>query len=118
MESMVLNMVRREKKISDQENLPDNAVAIRDSGLVPGSGRSPGEENDYPLQYSCLENPIDRGTWWATIGSIGLQRVRWLPLKQLSILFFIHVSQRIISVYSNGSDYDKWGKGNIILGEG
>ena len=35
-------------------------------GLIPGSGRSPGEGNGTPLQYSCLENPIDGGAWWAT----------------------------------------------------
>ena len=35
-------------------------------GLIPGSGRSPGEGNGNPLQYSCLRNPTDRGTWWAT----------------------------------------------------
>jgi len=38
-----------------------------DLGLIPGSGRSPGEENGHPLQYSCLENPMDRGAWWAII---------------------------------------------------
>ena len=37
-----------------------------DLGLIPGSGRSPGEGNGYPLQYSCLENPMDRGAWWAS----------------------------------------------------
>ena len=42
--------------------------------LIPGWGRSPGEGNGYPLQYSCLENPMDRGDWWATVH--GLQRVR------------------------------------------
>ena len=36
-------------------------------GLIPGSGRSPGEGNGNLLQYSCLENPVDRGTWWATV---------------------------------------------------
>ena len=36
-------------------------------GSIPGSGRSSGEGNDNPLQYSCLENPIDRGAWWATV---------------------------------------------------
>jgi len=41
--------------------------------LIPGSGRSPGEGNDYPLQYSCLENPMDRGAWWAQ--SMGSQRI-------------------------------------------
>ena len=38
-----------------------------DMGLIPGSGRSPGEGNGYPLQFSCLGNPMDRGAWWATV---------------------------------------------------
>ena len=42
-----------------------------DLGLIPGSGISPGEGNGNPLQYSCLENPMDGGAWWAT--SMGLQ---------------------------------------------
>ena len=37
-----------------------------DAGLIPGLGRSPGEGNEDPLQYSCLENPKDRGDWWTT----------------------------------------------------
>ena len=49
------------------KNLPANAGDIRDRGLIPGSGRSPGEGNGNPLQYSCLENPMDRRTWWATV---------------------------------------------------
>ena len=40
------------------------------AGLIPGSGRSPGEGNGYSLQYSCLENPMDRGAWWATIHGV------------------------------------------------
>ena len=40
---------------------PANAGDVRDEGSIPGSGRSPGEENGYPLQYSCLENLTDRG---------------------------------------------------------
>ena len=39
-------------------------------GLIPGSGRSPGEGNDNPLQYSCLENPVDGGVWWATVHGV------------------------------------------------
>ena len=39
------------------------------AGLIPGSGRSPGGGNGNPLQYSCLENSMDRGTWWATVES-------------------------------------------------
>ena len=38
-----------------------------DANSIPGSGRSPGEGNGYPLQYSCLENPVDRGAWRATV---------------------------------------------------
>ena len=41
-----------------------------DLGLIPGSGRSLGEGNGNPLQYSCLENPMDRGAWWATVYGI------------------------------------------------
>ena len=52
------------------KNLPANAGDIRDSGLIPGSGRSPGGGHDSTFQYSCLENPIDRGAWWLqSIGS-------------------------------------------------
>ena len=46
------------------KNLPANAG---DTDSIPGSGRSPGEANGNPLQYSCLENPMDRGAWQATV---------------------------------------------------
>ena len=45
------------------KNLPANAGDVGDSGLIPGSGRSPGGGNCHPLQYPCLKNPMDRGTW-------------------------------------------------------
>ena len=48
------------------QNLPANARDTRDAGLIPGLGGSPGIENGNPLQYSCLENPMDRGAWRAT----------------------------------------------------
>ena len=54
-------------------NPPANAGDIRDAGTIPGSGRSSGGGHGNPLQYSCLENPMDRGAWWATIE--GSQRV-------------------------------------------
>ena len=44
-----------------------NAGHIRDKGSIPGLGRYPGEGNDNPLQFSCLENSTDRGAWWATV---------------------------------------------------
>ena len=49
------------------KNPPANAGDARDRGSIPGSGRSPGGGHGNPLQYSCLENPIDRGAWWATV---------------------------------------------------
>ena len=49
------------------KNPPANAGDIRDVGLIPGSGRSPGVGNGNPFQYSCLENPVDRGARWATV---------------------------------------------------
>ena len=48
------------------KNPPGNAGDVRDAGLIPGSGRSPGEGNGNPFQYSCLENPMDGGASWAT----------------------------------------------------
>ena len=44
-----------------------NAGDTGDAGSILGSGRSPGEEHGNPFQYSCLENPMDRGAWWATV---------------------------------------------------
>ena len=52
------------------KNPPVNAGDIRDVGSLPGSGRSPGEGHSNPLQYSCLENPTDRGAWWATVHGV------------------------------------------------
>ena len=49
------------------KNPPANAGDIRELDLIPGSVRSPGGGNDNPFQYSCLENPMDRGAWRATI---------------------------------------------------
>ena len=54
------------------KNPPANAGDARHVGLIPEWGRSPGEGHGNPLQYSCLENPMGRGAWWAIV-SIGLQ---------------------------------------------
>ena len=48
------------------KNLLANAGDIRDAGTIPGLGRFPGGGHGNPFQYSCLENPMDRGTWWAS----------------------------------------------------
>ena len=52
------------------KNPPANAEDIRDLGLIPGLGRSLGGENGNPFQYLCLENPVDRGAWQATIHGV------------------------------------------------
>ena len=48
----------------------ESACDTGDSGLTPGWGRSPGEGNCYPFQYCCWDNPMDRGTWWATVHGV------------------------------------------------
>ena len=63
------------------KNPPANAGGIRDAVSIPGSGRSPEGGNGNPLHYSYLENPMDRGTWRATVHGVAESRTR---LKQLS----------------------------------
>ena len=48
----------------------ESAYNAEDVGLIPGLGRSPGEGNGNPLQYSCLENSMDRGAWWARVHGV------------------------------------------------
>ena len=66
------------------KNPPANAGVVREAGLIPRSGISPGEGHGNPLQYSCLENPMVRGAWWATVYRVIKSRTR---LKQLSTLY-------------------------------
>ena len=63
------------------ENLPANAGDVRDLGSIPRSGRCPAGGHGNPLQYSCLENPLDRGDWWATVRRVSKS---WTQLKLLS----------------------------------
>ena len=60
----------------------ETACNAGDLGLIPGLGRSSGEENGSPLQYSCLKNPIDRGTWWATVHGVAKS---WDTTDQLTL---------------------------------
>ena len=60
------------------KNPSANAGDVRDKSSVPGLGRSPGEGNGNPLQYSCVENPMDRGAWRATVHRV---RQSWARLK-------------------------------------
>ena len=63
------------------KNTPANAEELRDAGSIPGSERSPGVGNGNPLQYSCLQNPMDRGAWQDTVHGVAQSRI---PLKPLS----------------------------------
>ena len=58
------------------KNLPANARNTKDAGSIPGSGRSPGGGNGYLLQYSCLENAMDRGAWWAAVHGVAKSQAR------------------------------------------
>ena len=69
------------------KNLPANAGDTRDMGSVPGSGRSPGEGKGYLLQYSCLENPMDRGAWWATAHGVAKY---WMQLSTAPFCWHSH----------------------------
>ena len=63
------------------KNPPANAGDLTDAGLISSSGRSPGEGNGKPLQYSCLENPMDRGAWRATVHGVTKS---WTQLSDLA----------------------------------
>jgi len=73
------------------KNLPANSGDKRDVGLNCGWGRSPWEENGNPLQYSCLENPMDRGAWKAIVHRVTKS---WTWVKHLSTYIFILIVQR------------------------
>ena len=64
------------------ENMPANAGDVRDGASAPGSGRFPRGGHGNPLQYSCLENSIDRGVWWATVHRVAQS---WTQPKRLSM---------------------------------
>ena len=64
------------------KNWPGKAEDVRNTGSIPGSGRSYGGEHRNPLQYSCLENPMDRGVWQAAVHGVTKSQTR---LRQLSM---------------------------------
>jgi len=62
----------------------ESACNAGDLGLIPGSGRSSGEGNGNPLQYSCLKNPMDGGAWWATVHGVAKS---WTQLSDFTFTF-------------------------------
>ena len=78
------------------KNPPANVGDSRDMGLIPGSGRLPGTGNDNPLQYSCLENPMDRGAWWAAVHGVEKESD---TVKQLSMHIHSNIHIYIMYIY-------------------
>ena len=71
------------------KNLTANAGGTRGVGSVPGSGRSPGVGNDNPIQYSCLENSVDRGTWRVTVHGVAKNQTRLSNLTTTKVKYNI-----------------------------
>ena len=69
-------MYRASQMVLEVKNPPANAGDVKDAGSIPGSGRCPEEGNSNPPQYSCLENPTDRGAWGATVHGATKKRAR------------------------------------------
>ena len=67
---MIIKVSRASQVVLVVKNLPANAGDLRDVGSIPGLGRSPKVGNGKLLQYSCLENPMNRGAWWATVQGV------------------------------------------------
>ena len=65
-----------------------------DPASIPGSGRSPGEGNGNPLQYSCLENPMDRGAWWATVHGVAKSQTR---LRNFTFHFHTYFQEYLLA---------------------
>ena len=82
-DSMDMNLCKLQELLSFLHSSVGKSSACNsgDPGLIPGLGRSPGEGNGNPLQYSCLENPMDGEAWWAAVHSVAESQAQ---LKQLS----------------------------------
>ena len=75
-----------------------SAYNAGDPGSIPGLGRSPGEGNGNPLQYSCLENPIDGGAWWATVHGITKSRTQLSDFTSLHFIIKINNFEKFIKI--------------------
>ena len=75
----------------------ESACNVGDLGSNPGSGRSPAEGNGNPLQYSCLENPMDGGAWWAAVHGVAKSRTR---LSDFTFIFHFHALEKEMATHS------------------
>ena len=76
----------------------ESACNAGDQGLIPGLGRSPGEGNGYPLQYSCLENSMDRGAWKAAVHGVA---EGWTRLSDFTFTFHFHALEKEMATHSS-----------------
>ena len=72
----ISKLLRERKKPSGNRDSPATAGDAGDMDLIPGLGRAPGDGNGNPLQYSCLENLLDGGAWWATVHRVAKSRTQ------------------------------------------
>ena len=78
--------LRKAFKLKPLECSKASVYNVGDPGSISGSGRSPEEGNGNPLQYSCLENPMDGGAWWAAVHGVGKSQTR---LSDFTFTFFV-----------------------------
>ena len=71
----------------------ESACDVGDLGSTPGSGRSPGDANDNPLQYSGLENPMDRGSWWAIVHGVTKDQTQDTIFHSMELYFEIRINK-------------------------
>ena len=89
-----------------ENNPPANEGEARDTGSILGSERSPGEGHGNPLQYSCLDNPIDRGTRWATVHGVVKSQTQ-LSTHTPHEITLSRLSKRFMEQRITGKDCDK-----------
>ena len=77
------------------KNLPASAGDERDVCWIPRSGRSPGEGHGNPFQYSCLENPMDRGAWWTTVHRVSSSQTQ---LKRLDMQLSLEARYNFLKI--------------------
>ena len=91
-------------------NPPANAADIRDVGLIPESRRSPGGGHGNPLQYSCLDSPMDRGAWWTTVHRVTKSRtwLKWLNMHEYINVYYMWYILYIFQPIWNKKSLKKW----------
>ena len=98
---MMIQNIYREIHMIDFPPGSDGKVSAYnagDPGSTPGWGRSPGEENSNPLQYSCLENPMDGGAWWASVHEVAKS---WTRLSAFTFTFHYHALEKEMATHSS-----------------